>query len=64
MGKSKNVNASMLATTIIGVIGFVTKVYDDTTTISLLSWFLHLIVKSEDDISRYDNKAIRDDTTQ
>ena len=52
VGKSKNVSKSMLATSNGGVIGFVTKVYDDTTS----------SVKSEDDnqifgiISRYDNK--------
>ena len=32
VGKSKNVSKSMLATSNGGVIGFVTKVYDDTTT--------------------------------
>ena len=37
VGKSKNVSKSMLATSNGGVIGFVTKVYDDSTTISLLS---------------------------
>ena len=57
----------MLATSNGGVIGFVTKVYDDTTTISLLSSsssdsYLASSVRSEDDnqifgiISRYDNK--------
>ena len=62
-----NVSKSMLATSNGGVIGFVTKVYDDTTTISLLSSsssdsYLASSVKSEDDnqifgiISRYDNK--------
>lgn len=67
VGKSKNVSKSMLATSNGGVIGFVTKVYDDTTTISLLSSsssdsYLASSVKSEDDnqifgiISRYDNK--------
>ena len=67
VGKSKNVSKSMLATSDGGVIGFVTKVYDDTTTISLLSSsssdsYLASSVKSEDDnqifgiISRYDNK--------
>ena len=77
VGKSKNVSKSMLATSNVsksmlatsngGVIGFVTKVYDDTTTISLLSSsssdsYLASSVKSEDDnqifgiISRYDNK--------
>ena len=67
VGKSKNVGKSMLATSNGGVIGFVTKVYDDTTTISLLSSsssdsYLASSVKSEDDnqifgiISRYDNK--------
>ena len=66
VGKSKNVSKSMLATSNGGVIGFVTKVYDDTT-ISLLSSsssdsYLASSVKSEDDnqifgiISRYDNK--------
>ena len=65
VGKSKNVSKSMLATSNGGVIGFVTKVYDDTTTISLLSSsssdsYLASSVKSEDDnqifgiISRYD----------
>ena len=64
VGKSKNVSKSMLATSNGGVIGFVTKVYDDTTTISLLSSsssdsYLASSVKSEDDnhifgiISRY-----------
>lgn len=67
VGMSKNVSKSMLATSNGGVIGFVTKVYDDTTTISLLSSsssdsYLASSVKSEDDnqifgiISRYDNK--------
>ena len=67
VGKSKNVSKSMLATSNGGVIGFVTKVYDDTTTISLLSSsssdsYLASSVKSEDGnqifgiISRYDNK--------
>lgn len=67
VGKSKNVSKSMLATSNGGVIGLVTKVYDDTTTISLLSSsssdsYLASSVKSEDDnhifgiISRYDNK--------
>lgn len=67
VGKSKNVSKSMLATSNGGVIGFVTKVYDDTTTISLLSSsssdsYLASSVKSEYDnqifgiISRYDNK--------
>lgn len=67
VGKSKNVSKSMLATSNGGVIGFVTKVYDDTTTISLLSSsssdsYLASSVKSEDDnqifgiISHYDNK--------
>ena len=67
VGKSKNVSKSMLATSNGGVIGFVTKVYDDTTTISLLSSsssdsYLASSVKSEDDnqifgiISRYDKK--------
>ena len=67
VGKSKNVSKSMLATSNGGVIGFVTKVYDDTTTISLLSSsssdsYLASSVKSDDDnqifgiISRYDNK--------
>ena len=67
VGKSKNVSKSMLATSNGGVIGFVTKVYDDTTTISLLSSsssdsYLASSVKSENDnqifgiISRYDNK--------
>ena len=67
VGKSKSVSKSMLATSNGGVIGFVTKVYDDTTTISLLSSsssdsYLASSVKSEDDnqifgiISRYDNK--------
>lgn len=67
VGKSKNVSKSMLATSNGGVIGFVTKVYDDTTTISLLSSsssdsYLASSLKSEDDnqifgiISRYDNK--------
>lgn len=67
VGKSKNVSKSMLATSNGGVIGFVTKVYNDTTTISLLSSsssdsYLASSVKSEDDnqifgiISRYDNK--------
>lgn len=67
VGKSKNVSKSMLATSNGGVIGFVTKVYDDTTTISLLSSsssdsYLASSVKSEDDnqifgiISRYDSK--------
>ena len=67
VGKSKNVSKSMLVTSNGGVIGFVTKVYDDTTTISLLSSsssdsYLASSVKSEDDnqifgiISRYDNK--------
>ena len=62
-----NVGKSMLATSNGGVIGLVTKVYDDTTTISLLSSsssdsYLASSVKSEDDnhifgiISRYDNK--------
>ena len=54
VGKSKNVSKSMLATSNGGVIGFVTKVYDDTTTISLLSSsssdsYLASSVKSEDD---------------
>lgn len=67
VGKFKNVSKSMLATSNGGVIGFVTKVYDDTTTISLLSSsssdsYLASSVKSEDGnqifgiISRYDNK--------
>ena len=67
VGKSKNVSKSMLATSNGGVIGFVTKVFDDTTTISLLSSsssdsYLASSVKSEDDnqifgiISRYDYK--------
>ena len=67
VGKSKNVSKSMLATSNGGVIGFVTKVYNDTTTISLLSSsssdsYLASSVKSEDGnqifgiISRYDNK--------
>ena len=67
VGKSQNVSKSMLATSNGGVIGLVTKVYDDTTTISLLSSsssdsYLASSVKSEDDnhifgiISRYDNK--------
>lgn len=67
VGKSKNVSKSMLATTNGGVIGFVTKVYDDSTTISLLSGslsdtYLASSVISEDGnqvfgiISNYDNK--------
>ena len=67
VGKSKNVSKSMLATSNGGVIGFVTKVYDDSTTISLLSGslsdtYLASSVISEDGnqvfgiISNYDNK--------
>lgn len=67
VGKSKNVSNSMLATSNGGVIGFVTKVYDDSTTISLLSGslsdtYLASSVISEDGnqvfgiISNYDNK--------
>lgn len=67
VGKSKNVSKSMLATSNGGVIGFVTKVYDDSTTISLLSGslsdtYLASSVVSEDGnqifgiISNYDNK--------
>lgn len=67
VGKSKNVSKSMLATSNGGVIGFVTKVYDDSTTISLLSGslsdtYLASSVNSEDGnqifgiISNYDNK--------
>lgn len=67
VGKSKNVSKSMLATSNGGVIGFVTKVYDDSTTISLLSGslsdtYLASSVISEDEnqvfgiISNYDNK--------
>lgn len=67
VGKSKNVSKSMLATSNGGVIGFVTKVYDDSTTISLLSGslsdtYLASNVISEDGnqvfgiISNYDNK--------
>lgn len=67
VGKSKNVIKSMLATSNGGVIGFVTKVYDDSTTISLLSGslsdtYLASSVISEDGnqifgiISNYDNK--------
>ena len=67
VGKSKNVSKSMLATSNGGVIGFVTKVYDDSTTISLLSGslsdtYLASSVISEDgnqdfgNISNYDNK--------
>ena len=67
VGKSKNVSKSMLATSNGGVIGFVTKVYDDNTTISLLSGnlsdtYLASSVISEDGnqvfgiISNYDNK--------
>ena len=37
VGKSKNVSKSMLATSNGGVIGFITKIYDHSTTISLLS---------------------------
>ena len=67
VGKSKNVSKSMLATSNGGVIGFVTKVYDDSTTISLLlgslsDTYLASSVISEDGnqvfgiISNYDNK--------
>lgn len=67
VGKSKNVSKSMLATSNGGVIGFVTKIYDDSTTISLLSGslsdtYLASSVISEDGnqvfgiISNYDNK--------
>lgn len=67
VGKSKNVSKSMLATSNGGVIGFVTTVYDDSTTISLLSGslsdtYLASSVISEDGnqvfgiISNYDNK--------
>lgn len=67
VGKSKNVSKSMLATSNGGVIGFVTKVYDDSATISLLSGslsdtYLASSVISEDGnqvfgiISNYDNK--------
>lgn len=67
VGKSNNVSKSMLATSNGGVIGFVTKVYDDSTTISLLSGslsdtYLASSVISEDGnqvfgiISNYDNK--------
>ena len=67
VGKSKNVSKSMLATSNGGVIGFVTKVYDDSTTISLLSGslsdtYLASSVISDDGnqvfgiISNYDNK--------
>ena len=67
VGKSKNVSKSMLATSNGGVVGFVTKVYDDSTTISLLSGslsdtYLASSVISEDGnqvfgiISNYDNK--------
>lgn len=67
VGKSKNVSKSMLATSNGGVIGFVTKVYDDSTTISLLSGslsdtYLASSVISVDGnqvfgiISNYDNK--------
>ena len=67
VGKSKNVSKSMLATSNGGVIGFVTKVYDDSTTISLLSGslsdtYLASSIISEDGnqvfgiISNYDNK--------
>ena len=37
VGKSKSVSKSMLATSNGGVIGFITKIYDHSTTISLLS---------------------------
>lgn len=67
VGKSKNVSKSMLATSNGGVIGFVNKVYNDTTTISLLSnsssdTYLASSVKAEDGnqifgiISGYDHK--------
>ena len=75
VGKSKNVSKSMLATSNGGVIGFVTKVYDDSTTISLLSGslsdtYLASSVISEDGnqifgiISNYDNKKKLLKTTQ
>lgn len=67
VGKSKNVSKSMLATSNGGVIGFVNKVHNDTTTISLLSnsssdTYLASSVKAEDGnqifgiISGYDHK--------
>ena len=67
VGKSNNVSKSMLATSNGGVIGFITKIYDNTTTISLLSnssseTYIASSVKGEDDsqvygiISSYDNK--------
>jgi len=67
VGKSKNVSKSMLATSNGGVIGFITKIYDHSTTISLLSnssndFYIASSVNGEDGsqifgiISGYDNK--------
>ena len=67
IGKSKSVSKSMLATSNGGVIGFITKIYDHSTTISLLSnssndSYIACSVKGEDGsqifgiISSYDNK--------
>ena len=67
VGKSKNVSKSMLATSNGGVIGFITKIYDHSTTISLLSnssndSYIASSVNGEDGsqifgiISGYDNK--------
>lgn len=67
VGKSNSVSKSMLATSNGGVIGFITKIYDHSTTISLLSnssndSYIASSVKGEDGsqifgiISSYDNK--------
>ena len=57
VGKSKNVSKSMLATSNGGVIGFVTKVYDDSTTISLLSGSLSDTYLASSVISEYGNQV-------